>query len=108
METVKAPVYAITLSDLWFIGIECPKDEDGNDNFSPMSRIVEFVSKYPFPAKVLEAIAPLWFKGRYYSNSYNYRKILNDLDTQPSMYSYAIDKMIEYGILIEVKKRVYA
>lgn len=104
---IKDKAIGITLYSLWIVGKECKLDEFGNPNVSDMSNILQFTQACPFPSKILEIMAPLWFKGKYYSNSYNFRKVLEIADTQSSMYNYAIDKMVEWGIIKEIKHRVY-
>jgi hypothetical protein len=79
-------------------------DEDENDD--SLSRLVA-VMKYPLVSKVMAQVSKLLFKGRYYSNKYNFRIVVNTLRITSSEYNEAINKLVNSGILVEVRERVY-
>jgi len=58
-------------------------------------------------AKVIAHIFSLFFKGKYYSNSYNFRLVVRKHGIDGNKYNSIIWGLEKLGILKEVKEKVY-
>ncbi len=97
---MKQKVLFIRIDDEYYIGFASNKDTE-----FPMLKVLVEATKPNNINKVLEAIVPLWFKGKYYSTPKNYYRVLEKANVSPSEYVEAINRLIEFGILVKDKNR---
>lgn len=95
------------------VGIDIPKErwlfvtlEDEDKKDSHLDSLVT-VMKYNNVHDLFGEIVHRFFKGRYYSNKYNFAQVVNSLGITTEEYNDALNKLVNAGIIRKVKERVY-
>ena len=90
-------VLYIRIYNKYYIGVE---------DKSKLDRLVSAIEPN-YVCRVLEAIIPLWFKGKYYSTAVNYYEAMEKANVDSIHYIEAINRLEKFGILVKEKRRVY-
>ena len=82
------------------------RKEEDVENDEVLERLITITEDHTLSTFLYEIFGRL-FKGKYYSNAYNFAQVLKEMQLTSSEYNTLIEKLVNLGVLVEVDERVF-